>query len=133
MTNQEKYEKWLFAAEEDLITAEVLLNNGRYSYVAFMCQQSIEKLAKGLYVYYFGTEAPFTHNISIVLKDIESVASDTEYKEFELFFGKLTSYYIVARYDVYKQQIAQNLSSATCEELLLKAKEAFSWLKFRTK
>jgi HEPN domain-containing protein len=50
MTNEEKYLKWLKHGNEDLKSAEVMLSNGRYSYVAFMCQQAIEKLAKGIFV-----------------------------------------------------------------------------------
>jgi len=109
MTNKEKYEKWLEAAEDDLTTATVMLKNKRYAYVAFMCQQAIEKLAKGIYVYNFGKEARYTHNILIILKDIESIANSEKYKEYDLFFGKLTSYYLVGRYDVYKQKITQEL------------------------
>ena len=36
-------------------------------YVAFICQQSIEKLAKALHVLYKETEAPKTHNIVTVM------------------------------------------------------------------
>ena len=77
MTNIEKYEKWLEMAEEDLDTALVMLKSNKYTYVSFMCEQAIEKLAKGIYVYTFNKEAPFTHNISIVLKDIEKVKTCT--------------------------------------------------------
>ena len=128
MTNEEKYLKWLKVAQEDLMTAEFMLNNGRYSYVAFMCQQAIEKLAKGIFVYTFGKEAPFTHNINTVLKDIKSIVNDEQYKDFKSVFNQLTSYYIVGRYEVYKEQVAQSLEQSSCENLLSKTKEAFEWL-----
>ena len=128
MTNEEKYEKWLENATEDLVTAEVMLNNGRYAYVAFMCEQALEKLAKGIYVYTLGKEAPFTHNINAVLNGIDAITSDAQYGDYEILFGRLTSYYIVGRYDVYKQQISQSLNQEGCEALLNKAKEAFQWL-----
>ena len=39
-------------------------------YVSFMCQQTIEKLCKSIYVYTFNKEVPFTHNINVILRDI---------------------------------------------------------------
>ena len=128
MTAEEKYEKWLEAANEDMGTAEIMLRNGRYSYVAFMCEQAIEKLAKGVYVFTFDKEAPFTHNINIILKNIDAVIEDKRYKDCEVLFSHLTSYYIVGRYDVYKQQIAQSLDQSSSEELLDQTKEAFRWI-----
>ena len=47
MNKQDKYSYWLDAAEYDIVTAESMLNSGRYLYVVFMCQQALEKLAKG--------------------------------------------------------------------------------------
>ena len=133
LDNLEKYEYWIQAAEDDLVTAEVMLNNGRYSYVAFMCEQAIEKLAKGIYVYIFGKEAPYTHNINIVLKDIESIVNNEKYKDYEMLFSRLTSYYIVGRYDVYKQKVSKELDNDISKDLISKSKEAFQWLKSQVK
>ena len=129
MTNIEKYKKWLEIAEDDLDTAEVMLKSNKYIYVSFMCEQAIEKLAKGIYVYTFNKEAPYTHNISIVLKDIENVTNADKYKEYETLFATLTSFYIIGRYDVYKQKVSKNLDKRSSTELLNKSKEAFQWLK----
>jgi HEPN domain-containing protein len=38
---------WIERAEYDWGTASVMISSGRYLYVAFMCQQSLEKLLKG--------------------------------------------------------------------------------------
>jgi len=133
LTNHEKYTKWASAAWEDILTAEAMLQSRRLSYVAFLCQQSMEKLAKGLHVLHIGQEAPYTHKINIVLKDIGAVASADEYNEYKVFFNELTAYYIVGRYDVYKQQIAQDLTAAECEAMIEKTKEAFSWLQSHVK
>lgn len=37
MDSREKYEHWLDAAKYDLDSAKVMLDGGRYMYVAFMC------------------------------------------------------------------------------------------------
>ena len=129
MTNIEKYQKWLEMAEEDMDTASVMLKSGKYMYVSFMCQQAIEKLCKGIYVYTFNKEAPFTHNINVILRDIEKVTNSNDYKKYETLFATLTSFYIIGRYDVYKQKISKDLDNESSKELLNKSKEAFVWLK----
>ncbi|MBN6204898.1 HEPN domain-containing protein [Ralstonia pickettii] len=50
MNDKEKFEHWRDIAKYDLDTAEAMYQAGRYLYVVFMCQQSIEKLVKGLHV-----------------------------------------------------------------------------------
>jgi HEPN domain-containing protein len=45
MNNREKFEAWLEYAQNDLDAAKALFNFGRWRNVAFMCKQSIEKLA----------------------------------------------------------------------------------------
>ena len=129
MTNIEKYKKWLEIATDDLDTAEVMLKSGKYMYVSFMCQQAIEKLCKGIYVYTFNKEAPFTHNINVILRDIEKVTNSNDYKKYETLFATLTSFYIIGRYDIYKQKISKDLDNESSKELLNKSKEAFVWLK----
>ncbi|MDR0498299.1 MAG: HEPN domain-containing protein [Holophagales bacterium] len=63
MSSQEKFEYWLDVAQYDLRVAETMLNGGLWLYVAFMCQQAVEKLAKGLYVLYLDDNIPKTHSI----------------------------------------------------------------------
>jgi len=50
-----------------------MLNGGRWLYVVFMCQQSIEKLIKGLYVLYVDDNVPKTHNIRILVEKFENL------------------------------------------------------------
>ena len=45
-----KYDYWFELAEYDLETAKAMLTTRRVLYVGFMCQQTIEKSLKGLYV-----------------------------------------------------------------------------------
>lgn len=130
MNAKEKYTHWLNLAVYDIDTAEAMLNSGRYLYVAFTCQQAIEKLTKGIYVYNYNKEAKYTHNINFILEDIDSVASSSEYKS---FFNDLTSYYIIGRYDAYKQELAQELDFDKAKFILMKTREAFAWLKSQVK
>lgn len=61
MDDAEKFEHWQDIALYDLDTADAMYQSGRYLYVVFMCQLSIEKLTKGLHILKRGEEAPRTH------------------------------------------------------------------------
>ncbi len=69
-------------------TSEVMLALGRYLYVVFMCQQAVEKINKGLYVFYNKEEPPRTHNIFSIFEKIQFKALNSdpvisdEYKDF---------------------------------------------------
>ena len=39
---------WVERSQYDLDTAKVMLDTGRYLYVAYMCQQTVEKMLKAL-------------------------------------------------------------------------------------
>jgi len=71
MSAQEKFDYWLDIAQYDLQTAEAMLTSGRWLYVAFMCQQAVEKLVKGLFVLYLDDDVPRVHNIRTVIKQYE--------------------------------------------------------------
>ena len=133
MNNKEKYEHWLNIAQYDLDTADAMFESGRYIYVAFTCQQAIEKLAKGLYVYNFDKEAKHTHNINFVLEEVEGILNSEKYEENKVFFSELTSYYVSGRYETYKQELSQLLDKDNTQKLLAKTKEAFEWLKSQAK
>jgi len=105
-----------------------MIDSGRYVYVAFMCQQAIEKIVKGIYVYNFNEEAKYTHNIGLIIKDIEYIVETEEYKNYATLFSELTSYYIAGRYSSYKKDISKELNKAKTEDLLNRTKEAFEWL-----
>ena len=75
MNSREKYEYWLELAEYDIESAKVMLNGGRYMYVAFMCQQSIEKLTKGIYTLFTDNDAPMVHNIWTIFKQLKRSGS----------------------------------------------------------
>jgi len=133
LDKKEKYQKWLEIAEYDLETAKIMLDSNRYIYVVFMCQQALEKLAKGIYVYSFDKEAKYTHNINLILEDVEDILKSKEYTGYETFFSELTSYYIVGRYDAYKQNISDELKKENTAEIFSRTKEAFLWLKSQVK
>lgn len=128
MNAQEKYEYWLDAATYDLESAETMYAGGRWLYVVFMCQQSVEKLCKGLYTLYIDDNVPQVHNIRNVISrfvdKLPEAISDEHYRLFDF----LTSFYIKGRYPAFKQKVSAMLNEQEAKKFLAQTKEAFTWL-----
>jgi HEPN domain-containing protein len=128
MTAQEKYEYWLDTAQYDLACADSMYGTGRWLYVAFMCQQAIEKLVKGLYVLYVGDDVPRTHNIRVVIEKYENLLLQEITEKHYTLFETLTIHYLDGRYTDYKQKLSERLGEPVAADLLKQTKEVFSWL-----
>lgn len=138
MDSREKYEYWLNASRYDLDSAKVMLNCGRYMYVAFMCQQAIEKLVKGIHVLYIGEEASRIHNIVKVFnnifmnREIMALIIDNEFdsksEKYMDLFDELLYYYIAERYPNYKQEISMTVTEERANRILKESEEVFEWL-----
>jgi HEPN domain-containing protein len=129
MNEQEKYNYWLILAQEDLLSAEAMFNSGRWMYVAFCCQQAVEKLVKGLYGLYLGFDSiPRTHNISRLIKDFaDKLSQQVTVEQFD-FFDVLTRYYLNNRYPDYIENLLAQTKEKKSNDLLTATKEAFAWL-----
>ena len=139
MNSREKYEYWLEAAQYDLDSARVMMAGGRYMYVAFMSQQTIEKLTKGIYTLYADNEPPMIHNIWSILKQLKREVNIGEYlpinefeenlQKYKSFFAELLSYYISGRYPSFKEKISSTIDSNRAKRVLNNTEEVFSWIK----
>ncbi len=138
MNSREKYEYWLEVAQYDLESAKVMFNGGRYMYVAFMSQQAIEKLAKGIYTLYTDNEAPMTHNIWNIFKQLKKEVNLREWlhvEEFEnnlekykSFYAELLAYYISGRYPSFKDKVSKSIDSNRAKRVLNTTLEVFAWI-----
>ena len=70
MKRLEKYRYWLMLSDYDIETIDVLAEGKRWVYVAYLCQQAVERQLKGMYVYYYNSEAPKTHNINFLFSKL---------------------------------------------------------------
>jgi HEPN domain-containing protein len=139
MNSREKYEYWLEAAQYDLDSARVMMDGGRYMYVAFMSQQAVEKITKGLYTLYTENEPPMIHNIWNIFRQLKKEANLSDYlpiDEFEenlqkhkKFLAELLSYYISGRYPSFKEKISSTIDSNRAKRVLNNTEEVFSWIK----
>ena len=57
-------------SDYDLGTIDALVQGERWVYVAYLCQQAVERQLKGMYVYFMGTEPPKTHNVNFLFSKI---------------------------------------------------------------
>jgi HEPN domain-containing protein len=128
MTKEEKYVYWLQLAQYDLDTAEAMYTGGRWFYVAFMCQQAIEKVCKGLYNFYIDDDIPRVHNIRFILTKIETSLSFTTKPEIYDLIDTLSAHYINNRYPDFSGPPAMHIDKDKAENILERTREAFTWL-----
>jgi HEPN domain-containing protein len=129
MDIQEKYNYWKDYAEEDLKTAEAMIQTQRWIYVAFMCQQATEKLVKGLYGMYLDFDKiPHTHNISRLINDFVDKLPKKIDTDILDFFDLLTRHYLNNRYPDYVNNLRQQTDEESSKNLYNKTKEVFAWL-----
>ena len=127
MTNEEKVQHWIRLSEYDLDTAEAMLTTKRYLYVAFTCQQAIEKIFKAYYVKIKNDEPIFTHDL-LRLAEISGFF-DLLTVEQRKFADTLNTFYIKTRYQEYKSNVAKTLTYDICVELLKQTKNMHEWTK----
>lgn len=128
MEAQERFEHWLDIANYDLETADSMHSSKRWIYVIFMCQQAIEKLAKGLYTFYIDDNVPRVHNINAIINKFEDQLPQEVPDEIRILFDKLTAYYLNNRYPDYMARLSSQTNHDEATEILAKSKEAFKWL-----
>ena len=91
----ELYESWIERAKSSLEISKIAVNdNVYYEDLCYQAQQAVEKGLKGLLIYY-GVEPELTHNIEILLNDLEKyVKIPDDIKK----ATNLTKYAIITRY-----------------------------------
>jgi len=116
---------WVERAKYDLETAKAMLDTARYLYVAYMCQQAVEKLLKAMMAYQ-GKENMPVHNL-IRLSELAEIRDNLNSEQFK-FLAELTPYCIEARYGDYKENLSEIINKEKAKEVYRKTKEIFRWL-----
>jgi len=119
---------WSERAQYDLETANVMLDTKRYLYVAYMCQQAIEKLLKAI-IAQQGKENMPIHNLNR-LAEIADVAGEMDAGKLE-FLAELTPYSIEARYGDFKESLSEIINEEKARQVYWKTQEIFRWLSAR--
>ena len=118
--------KWLERAQYDLVTAEAMLKARRYLYVAYMCQQSIEKILKAIIVESNGKSFP-THNLTRLAEEAKIYAEIGQKRQD--FLADLTPFAIEARYGDYRKSLSEIIDRKKSLKYLAATKEVFKWLR----
>lgn len=122
-------QNWFSLAEYDLVTAKAMLQTKRYLYVAFMCQQAIEKILKACYVRRLASTPPYTHNLLRLIKELTFKGEMGD--EIMGAIEELNSYYIESRYTEDIEELTRQFTEAKTTSILESTEEIFKWIKAR--
>ena len=116
---------WIERSQYDLDTAKVMLETGRYLYVAYMCQQSVEKLLKAI-IAQQGKENFPIHNLNR-LAEISEISNELSSEQFN-FLAELTPYHVETRYGDYKEKLSEIIDEKKAQEVYKRTSEIHKWL-----
>lgn len=122
--------QWMERAAYDLETGESLLKSGRYLYVAFLCEQCIEKILKA-YLTSLGRTPPLIHNLLRLAEEADLLPAMAENQK--LFLADLNPFYIKARYGEYKDALSGICSAEKAHSFVAQTRELIQWLKPKIK
>ncbi|MEG1547258.1 MAG: HEPN domain-containing protein [Clostridia bacterium] len=139
MKRIEKYGYWLMLSDYDLGTIDALIVGKRWVYVAFLCQQAVERQLKSMYVYYMDAEPPKTHNVNFLFskiinsdefkKEADVVRFEVRKAECEDFLVDAMFYYMSDYPFSYKNISSRFVDEALALELYAKAVDFVAWLR----
>ena len=118
--------KWKDFAMDDLKVAQLSFSSGIYLQASFHCQQAIEKSLKGLYIYVFDSDPPYTHDLTRLYKLFENTKYYSESRM--ILFGGINPFYIQSRYPSYKVEVSKSLTKQKVESYINLSKEVIKWL-----
>jgi HEPN domain-containing protein len=119
-------QNWYSLAKYDLESAEMMLKSGRYLYVAFLCQQTIEKTLKGLFVKETLQTPPYTHNLRRLAKQL-SFYENLDQEQLDRL-DRLNVYYIESRYTETLEEMKKAIGSDEAHKILKECREMIKWL-----
>ena len=122
----DKLQQWIALADEDFDAAEAMLAAGKWKYAVFLCQQSLEKYLKALYILTKNELAPPIHN----LFRLAELSGKSRFSENQLmFFSEISLYYLASRYPEDWQKMKELGNRAKATEVLTTTGEIRQWLK----
>ena len=119
-------QNWYALAKYDLDSAEVMFKGGRYLYVAFMCQQAIEKTLKGIFIKETSRTPPYTHNLRRLAKQLGLYEKLSQEQIDQL--DRLNAYYIESRYTETLEEMMAAIDHNDAQDILKECREMTEWL-----
>jgi len=125
LSTEKIIKEWVKMSQYDLKTAGAMLETGRYLYVTFMCQQSVEKILKAVYIYKKNELPPRTHNLAYLADVLEIALLDTEKR----LLYQLNQFYLESRYPNERIQLAKAVSKRKGQMYLNQTQKVWKCLK----
>lgn len=118
---------WLEKSEDDLATAKTLLENRRFNWSVFICQQALEKCLKAGYVKKNKEVPPYIHKLERL-----SILELDPPEEILNAIIEIDKYYLATRYPTYKEAV--NIADETTAKLIFDhTKASYKWLRLALK
>ena len=128
LTEEDKYQYWFSYAQNDIDSAEIMLQSKRWFYTVYMCQQAIEKLVKGLYILYIDDNVPRLHDINNILERFKNKIPEKITEDQAGLFDTLSEFYLRSRYPDYTSALTAFITGDYAQLIFEKSREAFQWL-----
>ena len=101
-----------------------MLDSGRFLYVLFCCQQTVEKALKAVIVKRTGEFPPRLHNLLRLAKSAGVVPEPSV----ESFLGELSSFYIQTRYPEEIESSGASVTREIAQEAFCETEKVSEWL-----
>ena len=124
--NDKRVRHWIEQAREDIVTARAMFRSKRWKYTIFLCQQSVEKYLKAIFLKKKGEFPPRIHNLFRLAEIIDNELFSDSYLE---FFSELSLYYIQSRYPEDIDKMKEINKKDRAKEILKKTEEVVKWIK----
>jgi len=121
---QKQIDYWISGANDDIVTADLLIRERRNLHGLFFCHLVIEKAIKAHLVKKTQDVAPRSHNL-INLSEIAGLILDDDT---QIFLGILMKYQLQGRYPDYNPDLPDQLR---INDYFNKTKDLLQWLKMK--
>lgn len=119
---EKQIDYWLSGANDDLESAEILINKKRLLHGLFFCHLTIEKAIKAHVVKTTSEIAPRSHNLFYLSEKANLIFDE----EIEIFLGILMKYQLQGRYPDYNPSIPEE---SKVQDYLVKTKNLLKWVR----
>jgi HEPN domain-containing protein len=121
--------KWLEISDYDFKTARAMFKSRRYLYVAFMCQQAVEKAIKALIVLNQDDYPPKIHKLETLA--LKANLSDELSDEQKDLLSELSFFYLNNRYPDFKTELNKLINKKKAQEILNKTESMLKWMRHK--
>ena len=116
---------WRLGSLEDLESAKVILKSGKRPGPAlFYLHLALEKALKFFYVEKFGTHAPYSHNLIILLEKLEWQPSDEQLQDLSI----INQFNTTGRYPESKADLRSKFTAEFAALYLEKGEQLWNWI-----